>query len=338
VGDEISVRLTFRTSTGTAADFSSTSNLKNNLQGINAGSTIGQTSFPIGETTSQQCFWATFRSEDGNFLYYVSDQIDSSLSYTSSNRNHMVGFNITSTPIGDGTAFSPVRDPWTAFSTHPSTIGFEQFDCNSWSYENRFAASPGGVFFNGRDAKGILCVIGSDASAGAGSPTDLEVYVMDTNRGTNLAVLTSPVTTGTANAINHLWLSADGNVLAGQIAKTTASSASSRAVLNSNTDLFVVTNIHGVLEGAAPDAVVVSAGQSHGATVAFVGDGTIAGPQAIIYSSGDAGSSNSTWATRTLKAVPLVSGAVPASLDNAQSTYAVLTGGRQLDDNATAAD
>jgi hypothetical protein len=338
VGDEISVSLAFRTSTGTATDFSSTSNLKNNLQGINAGASVGQTSFPIGETTSQQCFWATFRSEDGNFLYYVSDQIDASLSFTTANRNHMVGFNISAAPIGDGTAFSPVRNPWTPFSTHPATIGFEQFDCNAWSYENRFAASPGGVFFNGRDAKGILCVIGSDASAGAGSPTDLEVYVMDTNRGTNLAVLTSPVTTGTANAINHLWLSADGNMLAGQIAKTTASSASSRAMLNSNSDIFVVTNIHAVLDGAAPQAIVVSAGQSHGATVAFVGDGTLAGPQALIYSAGTASSSNTSWSTRSLKAVPLVSGAVPASLDNTQSTYSVLTGGRKLDDVATTAD
>jgi hypothetical protein len=339
VGDQISVRLTFRTSAGAAADFSSTSNLKNNLSGINAGSSIGQTTFPIGETTSQQCFWATFRSEDGNFLYYISDQIDASLSYTSANRNHMVGFNITTTPIGLGTAFSPVRQPWTAFSTHPNTIGFEQFDCNSWNYESRFAASPGGVSFNGRDARGILCVIGSDASAGAGSPTDLEVYVMDANLGTSLTVLTSAVTTGTANAINHLYLSADGNVLAGQKAKTATSSAGTRAVLNSSTDLFVVTNIHAVLGGATPSAIVVSSAQSHGATVAFVGDGTIAGPQALIYSSGAGStSSNSTWATRTLKAVPLAAGAVPASLDNTQSTYAVLTGGRKLDDNATAAD
>ncbi|MCK6458668.1 MAG: hypothetical protein L6Q95_02080, partial [Planctomycetes bacterium] len=246
---------------------------------------------------------------------------------------------ISAASIGLGTAISPVRDPYVAFSTHPATIGFEQFDCNAWSYENRFAASPGGVSFNGRDARGILCIIGSDASAGAGSPTDLEVYVMDTNLGTNLRVLTSSVTSGTANAINHIYLSADGNMLAGQVSKTAGSSATTRAPLNSNSDLFVVTNIHAVLGGATPGAVVLSTGQSHGATVAFVGDGTLAGPQALVYSSGAASSSsNSTWSTRTLKAVPLVAGAVPASLDNVQSTYSVLSGGRKLDDNATTAD
>ena len=121
----------------------------------------------------------------------ISDQINSSLSFSTANRNYMVGFNLTAAPING-------RDPFTPFSPHASTIGFEQFDCNSWSYENRFKSVPGGVVFNGRDGAGILCVIASDASAGAGSATDLEVYVMDTNRGSNLAVLTSAVTTGTA--------------------------------------------------------------------------------------------------------------------------------------------
>ncbi|HEX5138448.1 MAG TPA: hypothetical protein VFY93_15850, partial [Planctomycetota bacterium] len=338
VGDEISVSLAFRNSSGAATSFSSTSNLKNNLQGLTGVSSVGQTSFPIGETTSQQCFWATFRSEDGNFLYYISDEIDSSLSFTSANRNLMVGFNISAGPIGLGTTFSPVRNPFTPFTTHPSTIGFEQFDCNAWNYENRFAAAPGGVFFNGRDARGILCVIGSDASAGAGSATDLEVYVMDTNLGTNLAVLTSSVTSGSGNAINHLYLSADGNMLAGQVSKYGASSATTRIQLNNNSDIFVVTNIHDVLAGATPNAIVVSAGQSHGSTVAFVGDVTPAGPQALIYSAAPSGTSNSQWAQRNLKAVPLVAGAIPATLDATKSTYAVLSGGRKLDDDATSAD
>jgi hypothetical protein len=332
VGDEISLSFAFRTSAGGPVDFTSGSNITNNLSGLTGTSSIGQTTTPIGETTAQQCFWATFRSENGNFLYYISDQIDANLSFLAANRNHMVGFNITAAAING-------RNPFTPFSTHPATVGFEQFDCNAWSYENRFAASPGGIASGtGQDAKGILCVIGSDASAGAGTATDLEVYVMNTNLGTNLTVLTSAVTTGTANAINHLYLSADGNVLAGQISRTAASSAGSRAVLNSNNDLFVVRNIQAVLGGAAPSAFIVSAAQSHGATVAFVGDGTSAGPQAIVFSAAPSSSSNTSWATRTLKAAPIAPGAVPTVLDSTTSHYAVLSGGRKLNDNATTAD
>jgi hypothetical protein len=287
-----------------------------------------------------QNFWANFKSEDGRFMYYISDQIDGSLTYTSANRNFMVGFNMTSAAIGAGTAVSPVRQPFTPFITHPTTVGFEQFDCNSWNYEGRFAASPGGVTAasSGLDAKGILCVIASDTSAGAGSATDLEVYVMNTNLGTNLFALTPSVTTGSANAINHLYLSCDGNVLAGQVAKTATSSASTRALLNCNSDLFVVTNVHAVLEGDTPNAFILSAGQSHGATVAFVGDGTPAGPQALVFSSAAGSSSNTSWATRTLKAAFLASGVVPTILDSTQSHYAVLAGGRKVDDVPTTAN
>jgi hypothetical protein len=331
-GDEISVLFTFRTTTGAPVNFTSTSNVTNNLSGLTGTSPIGQTSAPIGTTTSQQCFWATFRSENGSFLYYISDQIDASLSFTSANRNHMVGFNITAAAING-------RQPFTPFSTHSATIGFEQFDCNAWNYENRFAASPGGIVSgSGQDAKGILCVVASDASAGAGSATDLEVYVMNTNLGTNLVALTSAVTTGTANAINHLHLSSDGNVLAGQVSKTTASSAGTRAVLNNNNDIFVVMNIQEALGGSAPNAFIVSDAQSHGASVAFVGDGTAAGPQALIFSAAASSSSNASWTTRVLKAAPLAPGAVPTILDNTASHYAVLSGGRKLDDDATTAD
>ncbi len=332
VGDEISLLFTFRTAAGAPVDFTAGSNFTNNLSGLTGTSSIGQTSMPIGETTSQQCFWATFRSENGNFLYYISDQVDANLSFIAANRNYMVGFNITAAAING-------RNPFTPFSTHAATVGFEQFDCNAWNYENRFASSPGGVPSGaGQDAKGILCVIGSDASAGAGSPTDLEVYAMNTNLGTNLSVLTSPVTAGTTNAINHLYLSTDGNVLVGQVAKTAGSSATTRAPLNSNSDLFVVRNVHAVVTGAAPIAIIVSSGQSHGATVALVGDGTAAGAQAVVFSAGTSSSSNTSWSTRTLKAAPLATGAVPTVLDNTTSHYAVLTGGRKLDDNATTAD
>jgi hypothetical protein len=343
-GDEISVMFNFRDqTTGGPVDFSSASNFKNNLQGLTGNSPIGQTTSPFGITSSQQMFWCTFRSEDGNFLYYISDQYDTNQSYATANRNFMVGFNITNAPING-------HDPFEPFITHPNTIGFEQFDCNAWNYEFRFAASPRGIAVSGRDARGILCVIASDASAGAGSATDLEVYVMDTNNGTDLMVLTSAVTNNAATtagtgsggfAINHLYLSCEGNVLAGLISKTGTSSATSRAFLNSNNFLFVVVNIHAVLfSGATPIAFLVGDQDgngnvlpaSHGATVAFVGDGTGAGPQALIFSSGPASSSNSSWTTRTLKAVPLAAGAVPTVLDSTQMHYVVAQGNRKLDD------
>jgi len=326
-GAQVSISFTFRDDNNDPVNFSSTSNFKNNLDGLSPGTAIGGGA-PWGEIDSGQCFWATFKSENGNFMYLVSDQIDSSTGYTTSNRNFMVGFNISANTIGD-------RDPFKAFSPHPNTVGFEQFDCNSWNYENRFAATPGGMYYNGRDGAGILCVIASDASAGAGSATDLEVYVMDANMGTDLVALTSAVTTGTANAINHLYLSANGNVLAGQVAPT---SSTTRAVLNNKNNIFVVTNIHEVLAGGTPNAINVSENMSHGATVAFVGDGSPGGPQAIIFSSGPASSSNSSWTGRSLKAAPLVSGATASVLDSVNSHYVVLAGGRKIDDNPNTSD
>jgi hypothetical protein len=327
-GAQVSITFNFRT---TSADprinFTGTTstNFRNNLAGLSGISSIDSTGGPWGGTaSSSQNFWATFKSPDGNFLYYISDQIDSSTGVTTANRNFMVGFNTSGGTINS-------RAPFTAFITHPNTIGFEQFDCNAWGYEHRFAASPAGEFWNGRDASGILCVIASDSSAGSGSATDLEVYAMDTNLGTNLRALTSVVTTGTANAINHLYLSANGNVLAGQIARTTANSNSSRAVLNGNTNLFVVTNVHDVVySGSTPTAFLVSQSQSHGSSVAFVGDGTVAGPQAVIFSAGPASSSNSSWGTRKLKAAPLVPNATAVDMDTpgVTSMVAILTGGR----------
>jgi hypothetical protein len=332
-GQQTSIRLNFRTAANATIDFNSTSNLKNNLQGLTPapGGGLGSTAPPFGADAGLQNFWATFKSHNGSFLYFISDQINASLSYATANRNYMVGFNMTAAAING-------RNPFTPFSPHAATVGFEQFDCNAWNYENRFKSVPGGVVLNGRDGAGILCVIASDSAAGAGSATDLEVYVMDTNIGSNLTVLTSAVTTGTSNAINHLSMSGEGNVIAGQIAKTTTSSNSTRAILNSNTDLFVVTNVHAVLAGSAPTAFIVSTAQSHGASVAFVGEGTGGGPQALIYSSGASGSSNTTWATRTLKSVPLSVGAVPTVLDSTQSHTVVLAAGRRLNDNPVTAD
>ncbi|MHC4579591.1 MAG: hypothetical protein ACYTFD_18690, partial [Planctomycetota bacterium] len=324
VGVQISVRIQFRTSSGDAINFGSIgTNMANNLAGLTGVGNVGPTTPRFGATTSSvQLFWATFKSHNGDFLYYISDGLLTA-------RNHMVGFNISDGPLGG-------HQPYVPFSPHGSTIGFEQFDANSFNYEPRFAAVPGGVTFptTGRDGAGILCVIASDSSAGALSATDLEVYVMDTNIGSDLVALTSDVTTGSANAINHLYLSADGNVVVGQRTATSANSRENRGNLNGNSDLFAVTNIHDVLAGAAPTAFVVSAGQSHGSTTAFVGEGSAVGAQALIFSAATAGG-NTTWDDRTLRISVLGAGAVPVVLDATASHYVVLAGGRKLDDIAT---
>ncbi len=323
-GTQASIRLDFRASDGTAINFSSVgSKMVNNLSGLAGIGAIGPTSAPFGDSSSSaQMFWATFKSPNGKFLYFISDQLTS--------RNHMVGMRITSADVPGSS-----RAAFVPFSPHAATIGFEQFDANSFGYENRFAAVPGGVVYppSGRDGRGILFVIASASSAGATSATDLEVYVMDTNVGSSLRVLTTDVTDGTANAINHLYASADGNYLVGQRSKTSGNSRDSRATLNGDSDLFVVTNVHAVLaSNAVPEAFALSRNASHGSTVAFVGEGTATGPQALIYSAAAKGT-NTTWKDRTLRITLLVDGANPSTLDGANSHYVVLGAGRKLDDN-----
>jgi hypothetical protein len=329
VGAQVSLRLHFRTTGGAAISFSSlsTSNMQNNLQGLSNVGSIGPTAPRFGDTTgSAQLFWATFKSANGNFLYYNADGTSSSA------RTHMVGFNISSATINGHAPYEP-------FSPHGSSVGFEQFDVNSWNYESRFAAVPGGVTLpaTGRSGAGILCVIASDSAAGALSATDLEVYVMDADIGGDLMVLTSNVTTGTANAINYLYLSMDGNVLVGQRAATAANSRNSRAALTGDSDLFAVTNIHEVLAGGVPNDFVVSAGRSHGSSVAFIGEGTASGAQALIYSAAAPGG-NSTWDRRQLHVTTLAPGTTPVILDPTASHYVVLSGGRKLDDFASRSD
>jgi hypothetical protein len=329
---QASLRWHFRTSSDGAINFGSSSAasgfLKNNLDGLKESgiNAVGPKSPPFGPVNGNcdMQFWATFASENGNFLYYVIDQI--------SGRNFMVGFNMSDGAIGGHAPFEP-------FLLHSPSIGFEQFDGNAWNYENRFFAVPAGTVYepSGRDGAGIVFVIASDSSAGATSATDLEVYAFDANVGGEMVNLTSAVTDGTANAINHLYASADGNVLVGQRCKTTASSNSGRSKLNGDNDLFAVRNVHAALGGAAPDAVVVSAEKSHGASVAFVGDGTPTGPQAVIYSSADKGS-NSTWDDRTLKIGVLESNTTPSVLDSTTSHYTILSGGRKLDDDPFTSD
>jgi hypothetical protein len=318
----ISVRWAFRTSSDGPITFGSSPGnfLTNNLAGLSGVGSVGVTSAPFGDPGGIQQFWASFKSPNGSFLYYISDG--------TSGRNHMVGFNIGATTING-------HAPWEPFSTHGSSIGFEQFDCHAWNYQGRFAAVPGGVkaLQSGRDGAGIVFVIGSDAASGATSPTDLEVYAFDSNIGGDLVSLTGAVTDGTQNAINHLFVSTDGNSLIGQRTKTSDDSGDTRSRINNQNDLFCVTNVHAALNGATPDAFILSANQSHGSSVAFVGDGTATGPAAVVYSSATASTSNTSWATRTLKIVPMAPGATPVVLDSTASHYVVLSGGRKLDDD-----
>jgi len=328
----VSIRFHFRDKSGDPKiDFTSSSAaanfLKNNLAGLQSSgvSGFGPSSGTFTNTSArfsggtQQQFFSTFKSPNGKFLYMVSDQING--------RNYLVGFNISNDEINGHKTYEGF--------THDPGVGFEQWDCNAWNYSNRMAAVPGGVTdpASGRDGAGIVFIIGSDASAGTASATDLEVYVFDANIGGDLIPLTSDVTDGTSNAINHLAVSADGNILVGQRAKTTSNSGNSRAILNSRNDLFAVTNVHAVLAGAAPNAFFVSEGMSHGSTVAFIGEGK--GPQALVFSSGDSGNDNRTWDERTLKIAVLQPGATFEVLDGTRSHYVVLSGGRKTDDIAT---
>ena len=91
-------------------------------------------------------------------------------------------------------------------------------------------------------------------------------------------------------------------------------------------------NVHAALAGAAPVAFIVSEGMSHGASVAFVGEGTPAGPQAIIYSAASSGN-NTTWDDRKLLSAALSEGALPTQLDPFTSYYGVLGGTRPTDDD-----
>ncbi|MHC5052112.1 MAG: hypothetical protein ACYTGK_16060, partial [Planctomycetota bacterium] len=324
---QVSLRLQFRTASDDPITFGTNADtfLKNNLYGLGGVSAIGTTSPPFTETiNSEQQFWATFKSHNGMFLYYVSDQVKG--------RNHMVGFNISASRVGG-------HDPYVPFSPHAATIGFEQFDVNSFNYENRFCAVPGGVTYgpSGRDGAGIVFVIASDSSAGATSAADLEVYVFDANVGGGFVTLTAGVTDGTSNAINHLYASADGNYLVGQRCRTTVKSGATRVALNGESDLFVVADVHAALAGAAPNAFVASAGMSHGSSVGFVGEGTPTGPQALVFSAGPKGD-NLSWANRTLRITLLRPQAGVSFLDKTKSHYVVLAGTRKADDDADTAD
>ncbi|MHC4548823.1 MAG: hypothetical protein ACYTEZ_08590 [Planctomycetota bacterium] len=66
--------------------------------------------------------------------------------------------------------------------------------------------------------------------------------------------------------------------------------------------------------------------------MALVGEGTSVGPQALVYSVAAAGG-NTTWDDRTLRSARLTVNPVPTILDTTRSHYAILSGGRTLDDD-----
>ena len=207
----------------------------------------------------------------------------------------------------------------------------------------RFFAVPAGSVNtgSGRDGDGIVFVIGSDASAGAQDPYDLEVYAFDANNGGDMVCLTSNVTDGDDNAINHIYASADGNFLVGQRAEYSLTSNDTRAPLQHDTDIFAVNNVHAALfDGAVPNDFMVSEDKSHGTTMAFVGDGTVTGAQAVIFSAADSGSTknNTLWKQRTLRVGLLAPGGTTDTLDSTTSHYVVLAGSRKVNDDWQTAD
>jgi hypothetical protein len=334
-GQSMNVRVQFQDDSGTAPAFGNAgSYMFNGLEGVDNidpnGSGIsgfGPTTLPFGSTTQNTMFWSTFKSHNGNYLYYVVDQF--------SGRNYLVGYNISGRNLPD-------HDQYEAFLPHANNIGFEQIDVNGFNYENRFYAVPslpGVTTQSGHDGARYVFFIAS-AAGSVTSPTNLDVYCFDADRGGDAIALTTAVTPGSSNAINHIFASMDGNTLVGQRSSFGGNSRNDRSTLNSNTDLFAVTNVHAVMDSGGaivPNAFVVSAGQSHGASVGFVGDGTPAGAQAIVFSSVNVASvpdtGNRTWDDRQLKVGILTPGSGAQNLDATRSHYVVLAGARNVGDN-----
>ncbi|MHC4223610.1 MAG: hypothetical protein ACYSUN_06450, partial [Planctomycetota bacterium] len=236
---EMKARIQFLDDDGDAVGASSiNSNAENMLKGLADIGKIGDDTAPFGDLhfgtynsstrdysiKNQQAFWTTFTSENGSFVYFVSDQWKG--------RNYLVGFNITAGTIGGHAPFAP-------FHVHDKGVGLELIDVNSYPYESRFCAVPG---------SGIVCFMANDASAPANNSIDLEIYAFDANVGGMAEVLSSDVTPGTANSLNQMYLSANANCLVFQRSdwvgsESTYGSAASRSNLQGNNELCVVTNV-----------------------------------------------------------------------------------------------
>ncbi|MGQ0614922.1 MAG: hypothetical protein ACT4PV_14400 [Planctomycetaceae bacterium] len=327
-GTQYSVRIQFKTTGGVSPNMNLPATFMTNMMVglVSTGVTgLGNAVPPFRSTIdSNQCFWVKFFSDDGRFLYYVSDQ--------TTGRNFIVGFNLTTATINGRASYVP-------FTVHAVTVGLEQIDVNSFNYSNRFASVPRGVVnsTSGRDGRGIVFFIASKPTAGALSATDLTVFAFDSNIGGNAVELTSAVMTGTSNAINHLYPSADASVLLGLRTATTVSSRDNRGLLNGTSDLFAATNVHAALTGAPATSVIVSANMSHG-NFMFIGEGTPAGVGAVAFSVAAASTVNTTLSTRRLVAATLSSLAPLTTLDSVISFYVVLASFRVLDDDATNAN
>jgi len=341
-GAEQYVRINFRTAADGAINFKTgmSTYATNMLAGETGIGAVGDISPPFSDTdgTSAHLWSATFKSPNGDFIYFVIDGIGS--------RHFMVGFNITGADI-----VSPegkTRKSFDPFYPHSSSIGFQQFDVSSFPYESRFAAVPGGRTFlgTGESGAGILFVTASDptGSSSASNAANLELYAMWADRGGDMHVLSSAVTThATTNHINSIYPSMSANVVAFLVNQTASTSRTDRSGLTAKNRLCAVTNVHVVLQSAgavAPIAFQIGPEASHGSTVAFVGDGNaLAGPQAIVFSRTDVSvGSNNSWDDRTLRLGLLAAGAAVETLDNTQSHYAVLTAGRKLNDDPDTPD
>ncbi|MHC4940922.1 MAG: hypothetical protein ACYTHK_18430, partial [Planctomycetota bacterium] len=338
IGLQQAIRFHFRDpDDGSAIDITDT-NAENIVKNIQKGMTgrggVGDTTPPFtatritnysssGSPTSDQLYHYKFRSQNGDFLYYIVDRRDGAA--------YMFGVNMT----GD-TIVSPEgkdRDPYEAFVNHGTGVSFEQFEYKGYLYNNRIVATSSASTLDatGRDGTGLVFIIGSDA-ASSGSATNLEIYCMRANDGGDLIALTGGVTTGASNAINYMYPSMDGSTIVAQRSSAT-NSRDDRSLLTTANDLICVNNIHQVMfDGATPNSFVVSPDASHGSTVAFVGDGTGAGPVALVFSRSD-GPGNTSWEERNLFISLLAPQANRSILDATDSHYTILSGARKLDDD-----
>ena len=83
-------------------------------------------------------------------------------------------------------------------------VGFEQINVNAFDYSSRFCAVPG---------SGIVLCVANDTSSDKETCNNLEVYAFDADHGGYMEVLSSDVTPGGSNAINHMYLSSNGECL-----------------------------------------------------------------------------------------------------------------------------
>ncbi|MHC4957379.1 MAG: hypothetical protein ACYTGN_03315 [Planctomycetota bacterium] len=285
---------------------------------------VGDETAPFGDMagTSDQWFHTSFLSYSGDFVYYISDPL--------TDRNFMIGFNITGADITspEGT----VHKPFVPYFPHDDSIGFQQFDSVTFQFASRFAAGPGTFKGPGYESN-VMFVIASAAGSNT-SANDLEIYAFFADVGGLMYAISTPVTSGASNHLNYMTPSLDGNVLAFHRNTTSGNSSGGRKDLTTKSELCVCTNVHEVLRqlGTVTPATVSVVSGSIGASVAFVGEGTPAGPQAIVFSHTGSGGD---WDARQLKVAVMAENATADMLDAQASHYLVLAGTRNTADDPT---